>query len=150
MVYNLKIKDKLDNAYNVNIDFSEKKFINIKILNGTEVAFLFGNLEGFRFKIEALYVYKNFRGLGIASSILDILYAFLQDKIMTVVGDFLPTTMEGEKDLERIEKLDRIFYQKNGFIITHNLVMRTVTPGDSSYIFENNELKKIEHKLINE
>lgn len=112
MVYNLKIKDKLDNTYNVNVDFSEKKFINIKILNGTEVAFLFGNLEGFRFKIEALYVYKNFRGLGIASSILDILYAFLQDKIMTVVGNFLPTTMEGEKDLERIEKLDRIFYQK--------------------------------------
>lgn len=143
MIYSIKINDKQDNIYDAKITVTNK-YLHIDILNGEDVGYLKGVFYENVFKLDIIYVYRNYRNLGLGTELLDILYLFLENKVEAITGTFLPLSLEGEYDLDYIEEKDKIFYKNNYFSVSASLLVRPVMEHESSYEFIDNKIVKVQ------
>ena len=141
MIYSIKITDKQDNIYDAKITVTNK-YLHIDISNGEDVGYLKGVFYENVFKLDIIYVYRKYRNLGIGTELLDILFLFIQGRVKSITGTFLPLSLEGEYDLDYIEEKDKIFYKNNYFSVSASLLIRPVMEQESSYEVINNEIVK--------
>ncbi len=143
MGFKVIIYDSFNLPYNVDIEIIEKKHIKMNILeNENNVGYLIGMIKNDNiFKLNSIYIYKEYRGRNIASEVLKILYSLIPG--YTIVGLFLPFSLEDET--ADMYELANNFYKKNYFSLSNNMLVRPVQEYESSYeIIEDKLIKRVD------